>query len=452
MKKATFFVAVIVISKGVCAQSLSKQELLDDLRYLNEAVVNGHPVNYDPATRTDILPVIETAAQIDDESLSPDAYLRWIRKGIYHIGCIHTSISKNPLAEAREPDSFVPLTASISGDELIVTSCLKCDAIGQAIESINGVDSVDLIEPYREYWASDGATDAFSRAFFHYSSSELIASQLQHPKSFTVETAEGDFAVLAVDEPHRPYPSTQSKGVLLSNQSNQLVDVSGTLVLRISEFRRSDRRFFRKVFEEVDELGATGLVVDLRQNTGGDRRAAVELTRHLVDTEFSYSILQPRLSTFRYLNGKGKFYFFLSKLKYNVGSFYRSRKSDLGREFRYKYKPAKRGRFSGRLFVITDGLTASASTMVTSWLKQHSNAIFIGGQAGGGYNGNNGGTFPLVTLPHSRVQIRFPGYRVVLDRDSRMRAGIVPDVSVPANTETKDILALSAIAEAASPP
>ncbi len=64
----------------------------------------------------------------------------------------------------------------------------------------------------------------------------------------------------------------------------------------------------------------------------------------------------------------------------------------------YRYKP-KKDRFDGQIYVLTDGYTASASTMVTSWLKQHSKALFIGQQPGGGYNGNNGG-FAEVTLPN----------------------------------------------------
>jgi len=442
MKRAFLLAAVLLLAHEACAHSLSKQGLLEDLRYMNEAVINGHPVNYDPATEIDILPVIKMAEQLGNSNLSPDEYSQWIRRGIYHIGCIHTSIAKNPLIESGDPNSFIPLTALVSQDGLIITSCLECDAIGQVVESINGVDSIDLVEPYREFRASDGATDAFSAAYFHYASSSLIASQLDYPETFTVETAVGDFTTSAVDEPLRPRLETRSEFVLLSNQSNQLVEVAGTPVLRVSDFQRSDRRFFKAVFEKIDQLNASKLVIDLRQNTGGDRRSAVELTRYLVDSEFAYAILQPRLNTYRYLNGRGKFYFLLSRLKYNVGGFYRSRKSDLGREFRYTYRPAGKHRFSGRLLVVTDGLTASAATMVTSWLKQHADAIFVGSQAGGGYNGNNGGTFPLVTLPHSQVQIRFPGYRVVLDRESTYRAGVVPDVSVSATAEMEDILSM----------
>jgi C-terminal processing protease CtpA/Prc len=68
--------------------------------------------------------------------------------------------------------------------------------------------------------------------------------------------------------------------------------------------------------------------------------------------------------------------------------------------------------------------------MVTSWLKQHTNAVFIGQQSAGGYNGNNGGSFPSITLPNTKCQIVLPAYRLLLDGKSAQDYGIVPDLIV----------------------
>jgi hypothetical protein len=63
-------------------------------------------------------------------------------------------------------------------------------------------------------------------------------------------------------------------------------------------------------------------------------------------------------------------------------------------------------------------------------LKQHTKATFLGQQSGGGYNGNNGGSFPTITLPNSKCKITFPAYRLVLDKSSDQKAGIIPDVII----------------------
>ena len=150
---------------------------------------------------------------------------------------------------------------------------------------------------------------------------------------------------------------------------------------------------------------------------------------------FGYSILQPKLKIKKYLNGKDKFFLGLSKLKYNVGGIFRNKRTDLGREFVYNYKPIENN-FNGKIIVllITDGYTASASTMVCSWLKQHADAKFFGQQTSGGYNGNNGGAFPVLTLPNLKYQTVFPAYRLILDKNSDQNSGIVPDVIIETNT------------------
>ena len=65
--------------------------------------------------------------------------------------------------------------------------------------------------------------------------------------------------------------------------------------------------------------------------------------------------------------------------------------------------------------------------MLTSWLKQHTSTIFIGTQAGGGYNGNDGASFPTITLPNSKIRIRIPAYRLILDSNSIDFTGITPE-------------------------
>lgn len=436
---ASVFVVLVLIPQLLPGQNLSKQSLIEDLTYLNEAVTNGHPVNYDPQHRLDILDVIDRAKAIGTDSIAPFDYTRWIEKGIFNIGCIHTSIQVNPLKfDFRR--SLVPLTAAIQNGELIITSCLDPSGIGQVIRKINGYRASEIIAYYAEYKASDGGTPAFSSEYFHFASSSLISKFLGYPKQYELETANGNYHMTGQSKAYYPTAEKPSEPSLLSNQANQLYLKDDFVVLKVEDFNQSDKGFFKNAFKKIHEMQAEKLILDLRQNTGGNRKAAIVLTKFLSDSAFAYSILQPRLTPGKYLNGKGKFFLFLSKLKYNVGNVFNMRPSELGTAFRYAYQPRSKHHFQGKLYVLTDGFTASASTMVTSWLKQYSNAIFIGSQASGGYNGNNGGSFPIITLPNSRIQIRFPAYRLILDHQSNLRAGLIPNVLLDTRTDISTII------------
>ncbi|MGV3638315.1 MAG: S41 family peptidase [Flavobacteriales bacterium] len=418
---------------------MAKQDLLDDLRFLNEAVINGHPVNYRPDRPIDLHAVVDSAARITGDSVDPRSYSLWIEQAIHRICCVHTHIAKDPIAVKRSTYSFIPMSTSLFQGRMIIADHADPTRVGEPVLSINGVKAEDIIRRYRSYKASDGRTDAFSKSYFRYASSVLIAEHLGHPDTFIVSTTKGEFTLPGSAAFHptkaRPIPNT-----ILTNDHVSLAHTSGVDLLTVGSFESGDRKLFRRIFAELRTRGSTHLVLDLRQNTGGDRHAAVALTSHLVDTTFSYAILRPKLKTRRYLNGKGKRNELLSRLKYDIGNFHRAKRTALGKAFSYRYRPTRENHYHGRIHVITDGFTASSSTMVTSWLKQFTNATFVGGQAGGGYNGNNGGSFCQITLPRSGIGITFPAYRLILDPASVNDAGIKPDIEIDPDLPIEKIL------------
>ncbi len=416
-------------TSGMHGQELSKESLISDLTFLNDAVTNGHPVNYDPKVKVDILLVLEMAEEINESNLTALEYLLWIEKGIYNVGCVHTSLRFIPEIFKGKIQNYCPIRVAMFKGNLKITHSIDSTLIGQNIESINGIRSSEIIERCKEYKASDGLTDAFAKAYFHKTSEVILSIVLEDPEIYAVKTDRGSYELESLDK--LPTSKSTSTDGILANGKNlfKLKDHYG--VLKVSSFRKSDLVFFNKVFEKINDLQLDTLVLDLRLNGGGNRNSAIALTRFLVDEKFSYSILQPKhLKTFKYLSGKGKFFLFLSKLKYNIGDILHWRKNKLGPEFKYSRRPKNKNHFDGKVFVVTDGFTASASTMVTTWLKQDSDATFIGLQASGGYNGNNGGSFPIIMLPNSKIQIRFPAYRLILDADSNLRSGLVPEVEI----------------------
>lgn len=442
-KGILLFSLIICIANSLLSQSLTRENLISDLQFLNDATVHGHPVNYNNDINIDILPIIETVKRLEKDSFTPLEYESWIEKGLYHMGCVHTWIIKNTLFSQNNSKVYIPLTVAIQNDILQITACSDSTQIGKTLHSINGVPSVDIIDHFKEYRGSDGLTDAFSKAYFHYLSSRLIAKYLQNAVNYRIVSEDGDFELKATNKMFGTELDEDFLNIALSNNKNKLYVKDGSAILKLNKFYKSDVRFYKKVFQEIEDLKLDTLIIDVRQNLGGERKAAVALTKYLVDSTFSYSLLKPkRTRAMKYLNGKGKFFHFLSILKYYGGNIYRIRKSEFGPEFRYTYKPHTKEKYDGKVYVITDGFTCSASTMVTSWIRKHSNATFLGSQAGGGYNGNNGGSFPIITLPNSKIVIRFPTYRLILDNESKERTGIVPDVHLESFSSYDNIFEL----------
>ncbi|GAB2791872.1 hypothetical protein GCM10027275_40900 [Rhabdobacter roseus] len=425
MLKSILLLLSTLLPAALYGQALSKADVLTDLKYLNQAILHGHPTNFQPAQTTDLGTLVAQTEALPQDSLTAFQYLLLLGEALQKVGCVHTSLN-NPWANRPRPARYVPFPLVADQGKLYLQSLAGDTIRHEEVVAINGVRAERLLTDLLKLRASDGGTQAFALEYFNRFASSLIATYLDYPTQYELQFNSRTSTHPAAE---KVVPVLRPKGtyeIILARDDNTFSVLDTLGVLRVSTFGKADAAFFRSVFSSIREKPLKYLVLDLRGNLGGNRKAAIVLTQQLVGTSFSYAILQPRLTPARYLNGRGKLYLGLSKIKYNLGDFYRSKRTPLGRTFTYRYKP-DRNPYRGELFVLTDGFTASASTMVTSWLKQHTQARFIGQQASGGYNGNNGGSFPMLTLPKSKAEIRFPAYRLILDPRSDFRAGILPD-------------------------
>ncbi|MFM9948684.1 MAG: S41 family peptidase [Saprospiraceae bacterium] len=422
-----FFTAIyILLTSGfISAQKIAKTNAIEDLVFLNDAVTNGHPVNYDSTkSKVTLSEVVQKLKNIDKDSFELTEFRLLLNEAIYKIGCVHTRISNETIKTSTTQKKYFPLILTLRNGKL-------ADTLNNEIFSINGISSQILISDIEHFYASDGITNALSTQVFYKNNSLLISKYFNFPNEYVVNSGNQTFALKASKElPKSEVPfANNENSIIFKNANNQFYTTDNIPILKIGSFYKNDKSLFQKSFDYLKKTNSACLIIDLRGNLGGNRKSTIFLTKHLVHNSFSYSILQPKLNTKKYLDRKGKFFIFLSKLKYNVGNIFKGSRTELGREFAYNFKPLSNN-FNGQIFVLTDGYTASASTMVTSWLKQHTKAKFIGQQSGGGYNGNNGGSFPTITLPNSKYQITFPAYRLILDRNSTQNEGIIPDIII----------------------
>lgn len=430
--KYIFIFACLMFSASVVAQvssKLSKAAVLEDLRYLQVAVRDGHPSNYQPRRQVDLDRVVDNAAALPSDSLTAFRFRMLVGEALQEVGCIHTSVRKDPLAFYPDSARFFPYQLDFSPKGgMVIVAPVNSSFLGKTILSVNGVAGNELADYLSQYLAGDGDGGAYPRAVAGLYSSSLIARYFDFPATYTIVTNEREFRLEAAPQRVVKQASAFPFDTITSGEQFLFGVKDSIGLLRINKFSSKDKAAYPELFKQLAEDNlCKSLVIDLRGNGGGDRKTTVNLTRELIDQPFSYSLLKPRLKSSKYLTGKGKFFLLLGQLKYGVGGFYRGRKTDYGRAYRFSYSARKRS-FAGPVVVLTDGFTASSATMLTTWLKQHREVTIIGEQAGGGYNGNNGGSFPMLTLPNSGIEIRFPAYRLVMDENSDDRDGIIPDV------------------------
>ncbi|HYG41268.1 MAG TPA: S41 family peptidase, partial [Cytophagales bacterium] len=203
-------------------------------------------------------------------------------------------------------------------------------------------------------------------------------------------------------------------------------------VLRIERFwsmkeEQDYKDFLKKTFKELKNRNIENLILDLRNNEGGEETYGILLYSYLTDKPFHYykkiTVAQKKKITVdAYLP---KFYgiyklLFLKK----SGSEYQFKLA----KFTKKYNPQQNA-FKGKVYTLINGNSFSVTTEFSSILHNNKRSTFIGRETGGAYYGDNSGVFGIVVLPESKLVMGIPMlafYSNVADYPYPDR-GIIPD-------------------------
>lgn len=116
--------------------------------------------------------------------------------------------------------------------------------------------------------------------------------------------------------------------------------------------------------------------------------------------------------------------------KYADGKYYYSSNT--------KPKKIDENAFKGKIYVLINGGSFSASSIISSNLKGSKRATFVGEETGGAYNGTVAGRMPLIKMPYSKLKIRvglmacIPFYKTNVEG-----RGIFPDQTILTNLKDR---------------
>ena len=190
------------------------------------------------------------------------------------------------------------------------------------------------------------------------------------------------------------------------------------------------RPFIKRAFQKLEKQQVKNLIIDLRSNGGGDINISVLLTKFLRDSNFkvadsSYAIAGSLKPYTKYIS-KG----WLS----NIGLFFVTKKqsdglSHFGYWERHSFHPRQKHHFNGKVYILTNGLTFSASTIFCNAVKGQKNIVLVGEETGGGWYGNSGFLIPEIILPITKLRIRLPFFRIVqYNHIAQKGTGVMPDI------------------------
>ena len=194
--------------------------------------------------------------------------------------------------------------------------------------------------------------------------------------------------------------------------------------------------FLKEAFQELAEKGTQNLIIDMRNNGGGEDHYGKILCSYLIDKPFLYykhlELAGNEVSFSEYTDSPT-----LNRmLKANVvenerGQYLLRKHPNLGEQ--EPLQPT----FGGHVYVLLNGGSFSATGETTSVMHFHQKAVFVGEECGAGYYGNTSGLMPTLTLPHTGLRIRIPMFRYVMAVSDYPHPdrGIIPDYPVQRSIE-----------------
>lgn len=334
---------------------------------------------------------------------------------------------------------------------------------GTEVIAVNGKNVNELIPVYYKLFASDGYNTTFKRKwmpvlfpkFYNYEngnqdSIHYTFKQNDSLKVICIKRKKTEDTAKSLSAKTKKI-SKKDKNTYgynnLTKTNNRdlkfLEKDSSIALLKIKNFALGKpSRFYKESFNKIQLNKTKTLIIDLRDNTGGSLKEIVNLYSYLSDSTFIF--IDPiQVVSKTALVEKTPFTnsSLLSKILitpiYAPIAFFKTHKDKNGNYYSsfysssYKPKTINKKAFKGKVYVMINGSTFSAASIISSNLKGSKRATFVGEETGGAYNGTVAGIMPTIKLPNSEVKIKIglgaitPFYKTTIEG-----RGIFPDKEI----------------------
>lgn len=412
-----------------CAACFSKQnkgsgELIDaralkeDLSILLTTLKESHPGLYWYSTQAGIDSLFDNANAVIKHGMTKLEFFKLMMLVVAGIKCSHTSIRLPANIHNEMAQSFtklLPFEFYFQDEKgFIRRSFNSSNHHGEEVVSINGTPIKQILEKLMAGIPADGYNRTFkynilSRGMMteghalHYGDTAIYLIDIKD-KDGKLQTIQVNAA-----SPQQVRATTINSLPIFSLDYRDSI-----ALLSINSFVINTRSFtdsITAIFQTIKEKNVRGLIIDLRQNGGGNNENVSTL----------YSFIAP--SPFRHLRqaemlGKPLTHAVHISNARSIDNYSRNHEQDGRFIVNESYvgtrmtNPQERFAFSGDVVVLASGNTVSAASEFVAIFHYLQRGKIVGEETGGCYYGSTGGNYLNLRLPNSELEVRIPTIRI----------------------------------------
>lgn len=465
MKKLFAAIAIVMFVAGcyffpyttdIVSQKYSSSKLQYDFTVFRSVLETGHPGLYTYADKNEMDHCFDSIYQTLNNAEDIRAFHEKLSFIVDKIGCSHTNLylPKEYYDTILKRTNFFPVPVIYVDGGLYINSDMWDIPMGSHIISVNGNQSEDIMRRIKNYNVPDGRNKNYSLSqaavdfaydyFLAYGPSASYLVEYAAPGSPKKETARVAATSLekSLDDynyyAYYYYPSEVGYDF-------EIIDSIHTAVLTLRSFSYSTastfaayKNFLNNSFALLkNEEDVNNLIIDIRNNTGGEYENVFLLYRYLSREAFR----EVDSATVRF--DKTPYPQYLEE------GYATSEKPGLDSMIKHEFCRLPNGNssmvddentlrrphpmaFNGHVYVITNNNVLSAASNFVAMMKDSRRGLIVGEETGGGYNAHNGFTRVLYKLPNTGVQLEFSAVHVqqYLKHPQLNKYGVRPDYLV----------------------
>ena len=386
--------------------------LRQDITQLEDALMELHSGVDRHVPLKEIREGFEEARTKLDHDVTSFEFYRLIAPLVASIQCGHTRIIPSDELRAHFDSAIVFFPLRVKANDNRLFAKLKDESIIE-IKNINNQSTEDILKKIYSSLPVDGQANNAKQDYVSAQFSNYYFMFVDHkPKQFDLRAVRTGTS----QDPENITLQAVGASSLIMDEEEMPIEFSmknGVGYLKVNTFSSYSYRqrvivyedFLKKTFLQLKSESVSNLVIDIRDNGGGDDQYGALLFSFVAQEPFGY----------------------FKKVYKREGN----KTIDVGHPCVQLQHPQPNA-FSGKVCLLINGRTFSTAADVASMFRSNERATIIGSETGGGYEGNTSGASERLELNNSHVKIQIPRwyYENVVTPAPQQHRGTIPDYIV----------------------